>query len=107
MTFYVKIDGETDTLHERADLDEYLHRLAVTLVDECEQEIMEGGHWSDSPSGEAKRQEEIDLLSGEISNAVERCLGSAHTGVNVAPWYAREQRASFWFTISEEDEHDC
>lgn len=101
-TYFVRIDGETDTYYSREDLDDWLYELATCIVGDCEQEINDGGYFDDETGDE--RDVFIDRLYSDILDAVEMHLSGSTYRVEVKPDYAVQQGCTATFTVTERDD---
>lgn len=94
-------DTASYTLQEAED---QLHGECMELVDLCEQEILEGGHWDDSPANENRRTQERDSLwEVSILRQWQTVLHEGGGAVEFRPRYAIAQRENYTVYIEVEE----
>lgn len=117
-TFVIGYSGQSDkdTVHGGGALYDHLAFLATTLVDGCEQTILEGYHWGDAVDGlydtridssSEARTHLIGELQSDLWAKVVNGLGEAilhgdypAVTVRIDPWYAVDARETYSITVS-------
>jgi hypothetical protein len=101
ITFHVQGGDEGRHTLSVIEFEDMLQDIAVQTVDDCEQEINEGGHWDDSEEGDLRRHEEITKLYDGLIAQASHVYVDGDGAIDCDPWYAVAQRMTCRITIYE------